>query len=300
MPCEARFPAFPNPPPRRSPLDFGERATELSTNDSAHKSPVAQISRRREETENEVATHVARNSSMDRDRKSPILREDRVDKTVKEAADKLNEVSQYFRDKAERLSDELQSPERKRRSPVRQDNSEPGSPIKQTYPMREEPGSPGRQVSGMTKHNPVSPVRQIYNVTHQEPIGQVKQVPNHSRIEPSSPPRKLEEQIMTSYNSSFKRHSPTVSPTRLPSTQPNPSTQNPQHDDKVRNLPVSPVQQIQEPSTAIRPKPLPRSSIPVREAKIQHHKMHIEPRPRPRDEIGYAQTWWDKLVQLRE
>uniref|UniRef100_UPI00358EE954 ankyrin-3-like n=1 Tax=Myxine glutinosa TaxID=7769 RepID=UPI00358EE954 len=288
-PCETPFPAFPNPPPRRSRLYLGERATDSSTNESAHLTPDAQISRRREETENEVSTHVGRNSSLDRDRKSPILREDRVDKTVKEAADKLNEVSQYFRDKAERLSDELQSPERKRRSPVYQDsgmsNSEPGSPIKQTYVMREEPGSPGRHVSGMTKHNPVSPVRQIYNVTHQEPIGQVKQVPNHSITEPSSPSRKLEEQIMTSYNSSFKRHSPTVSPTRLSSTQPNPCTQS---DDKVRTLPISPARQIQEPSTSIRPKPLPRSSIPVREAKIQNHRMPIEPRPRPRDEIREA------------
>ncbi|XP_048864575.1 ankyrin-3-like isoform X1 [Brienomyrus brachyistius] len=39
--------------------------------------------------------------------------EDRVDQTVKEAEEKLNEVSQFFRDKTEKLNGELQSPEKK-------------------------------------------------------------------------------------------------------------------------------------------------------------------------------------------
>ncbi|XP_059893683.1 ankyrin-3-like isoform X1 [Gadus macrocephalus] len=42
-----------------------------------------------------------------------LLYEDRVDKTVKEAEEKLSEVSQFFRDKTEKLNDELQSPEKK-------------------------------------------------------------------------------------------------------------------------------------------------------------------------------------------
>ncbi|XP_032890197.1 ankyrin-3 isoform X10 [Amblyraja radiata] len=41
--------------------------------------------------------------------------EDRVDRTVKEAEEKLTEVSQFFRDKTEKLNDELQSPEKKPR-----------------------------------------------------------------------------------------------------------------------------------------------------------------------------------------
>ncbi|XP_047232526.1 ankyrin-3-like isoform X21 [Girardinichthys multiradiatus] len=45
-----------------------------------------------------------------------LLYEDRVDQTVKEAEEKLSEVSQFFRDKTEKLNDELQSPEKK---PVR-------------------------------------------------------------------------------------------------------------------------------------------------------------------------------------
>ncbi|XP_073452385.1 ankyrin-3 isoform X15 [Aquarana catesbeiana] len=48
---------------------------------------------------------------LDRGREK-LLYEDRVDRTVKEAEDKLTEVSQFFRDKTEKLNDELQSPEK--------------------------------------------------------------------------------------------------------------------------------------------------------------------------------------------
>ncbi|XP_062070406.1 ankyrin-3 isoform X1 [Lepus europaeus] len=44
-----------------------------------------------------------------------LMYEDRVDRTVKEAEEKLTEVSQFFRDKTEKLNDELQSPEKKPR-----------------------------------------------------------------------------------------------------------------------------------------------------------------------------------------
>ncbi|XP_044035076.1 ankyrin-3-like isoform X8 [Siniperca chuatsi] len=53
-----------------------------------------------------------------------LLYEDRVDQTVKEAEEKLSEVSQFFRDKTEKLNDELQSPEKK---PVRREQKEPRS-----------------------------------------------------------------------------------------------------------------------------------------------------------------------------
>nr|DBA15183.1 TPA: hypothetical protein GDO54_004429 [Pyxicephalus adspersus] len=48
---------------------------------------------------------------LDRGREK-FLYEDRVDRTVKEAEEKLTEVSQFFRDKTEKLNDELQSPEK--------------------------------------------------------------------------------------------------------------------------------------------------------------------------------------------
>ncbi|XP_073935013.1 ankyrin-3 isoform X3 [Castor canadensis] len=51
---------------------------------------------------------------LDRGR-GKLIYEDRVDRTVKEAEEKLTEVSQFFRDKTEKLNDELQSPEKKPR-----------------------------------------------------------------------------------------------------------------------------------------------------------------------------------------
>ncbi|KAK5854239.1 hypothetical protein PBY51_015327 [Eleginops maclovinus] len=54
--------------------------------------------------------------------------EDRVDRTVKEAEEKLSEVSQFFRDKTEQLNDELSSPEKKSRRPdFRESRSGPSS-----------------------------------------------------------------------------------------------------------------------------------------------------------------------------
>uniref|UniRef100_A0A8D2LNT7 Ankyrin 3 n=1 Tax=Varanus komodoensis TaxID=61221 RepID=A0A8D2LNT7_VARKO len=49
---------------------------------------------------------------LDRGREK-LMYEDRVDRTVKEAEEKLTEVSQFFRDKTEKLNDELRSPEKK-------------------------------------------------------------------------------------------------------------------------------------------------------------------------------------------
>nr|XP_056705486.1 ankyrin-3 isoform X2 [Euleptes europaea] len=49
---------------------------------------------------------------LDRGREK-LIYEDRVDRTVKEAEEKLTEVSQFFRDKTEKLNNELQSPEKK-------------------------------------------------------------------------------------------------------------------------------------------------------------------------------------------
>lgn len=63
--------------------------------------------------------------SMNREQ---LIYEDRVDRTVKEAEEKLSEVSQFFRDKTEKLNDELSSPEKKsRRSDFRETRSGPSS-----------------------------------------------------------------------------------------------------------------------------------------------------------------------------
>ncbi|XP_046711966.1 ankyrin-3-like [Silurus meridionalis] len=55
--------------------------------------------------------------------------EDKIDKTVKEAEEKLTEVSLFFRDKSEKLKDELQIPEKKiHRLNIRESQSMPSSP----------------------------------------------------------------------------------------------------------------------------------------------------------------------------
>ncbi|XP_072293217.1 ankyrin-3-like isoform X6 [Eucyclogobius newberryi] len=65
--------------------------------------------------------------AQERERKQ-LMYEDRVDRTVKEAEEKLSEVSQFFRDKTEQLNDELSSPEKKsRRSDFRETRSGPSS-----------------------------------------------------------------------------------------------------------------------------------------------------------------------------
>uniref|UniRef100_A0A1A8JZK4 Ankyrin 3a n=1 Tax=Nothobranchius kuhntae TaxID=321403 RepID=A0A1A8JZK4_NOTKU len=57
-----------------------------------------------------------------------VVYEDRVDRTVKEAEEKLSEVSQFFRDRTEQLNDELSSPEKKSRRPdFRESRSGPSS-----------------------------------------------------------------------------------------------------------------------------------------------------------------------------
>ncbi|KAK1166394.1 hypothetical protein AOXY_G13024 [Acipenser oxyrinchus oxyrinchus] len=64
---------------------------------------------------------------LDRGREK-LIYEDRVDRTVKEAEEKLTEVSQFFRDKTEKLNDELQSPEKKpKKREARETRSGPSS-----------------------------------------------------------------------------------------------------------------------------------------------------------------------------
>ncbi|XP_037127874.1 ankyrin-3-like isoform X37 [Syngnathus acus] len=64
----------------------------------------------------------------ERKEREQLMYEERVDRTVKEAEEKLCEVSQFFRDKTEQLNDELSSPERKSRRPdFRESRSGPSS-----------------------------------------------------------------------------------------------------------------------------------------------------------------------------
>ncbi|XP_047618751.1 ankyrin-3 isoform X2 [Phacochoerus africanus] len=87
-----------------------------------------------------------------------LIYEDRVDRTVKEAEEKLTEVSQFFRDKTEKLNDELQSPEKKprpRNGKEYSSQSPPGSsPEKALLASSEEwvkARQPGRDGEGCPK-----------------------------------------------------------------------------------------------------------------------------------------------------
>ncbi|XP_054654178.1 ankyrin-3-like isoform X45 [Dunckerocampus dactyliophorus] len=72
-----------------------------------------------------VWMRVSTDETKDREQ---LMYEERVDRTVKEAEEKLSEVSQFFRDKTEQLNDELSSPEKKSRRPdFRESRSGPSS-----------------------------------------------------------------------------------------------------------------------------------------------------------------------------
>ncbi|XP_036841832.1 ankyrin-3 isoform X27 [Oncorhynchus mykiss] len=113
-----------------------------------------------------------------------LIYEDRVDRTVKEAEEKLSEVSQFFRDKTEKLNDELSSPEKKsRRSDFRETRSGPSSthssPERSTYKngssgeecrerFRDRFGSNDRKCASL----PSSPERRVllqYNDDNRKP-----------------------------------------------------------------------------------------------------------------------------------
>lgn len=121
-----------------------------------------------------------------------LLYEDRVEQSVKEAEEKLSEVSQFFRDKTEKLNDELQSPEKK---PVRPEvkksqprpSSAPGGPEKTQEDSKNKPRDPvvGKVSSSVTTLErkgsslPSSPRKSSEN--------QVQKHTRSSESEPSSP-----------------------------------------------------------------------------------------------------------------
>ncbi|XP_064176209.1 ankyrin-3 isoform X25 [Anguilla rostrata] len=82
---------------------------------------------------------------LDRNREK-LIYEDRVDRTVKEAEEKLSEVSQFFRDKTEKLNDELQSPEKKpqKREP-RETRSGPSSTCGSPEKTQHKNGASGEE-----------------------------------------------------------------------------------------------------------------------------------------------------------
>ncbi|XP_077959229.1 ankyrin-3-like isoform X7 [Gasterosteus aculeatus] len=171
-----------------------------------------------------------------------LLYEDRVDQSVKEAEEKLSEVSQFFRDKTEKLNDELQSPEKK---PVRREPKEPRSwpssvcstPEKtQQKPKAEEGGtksklrepSVNRMFGSATEKKssslPSSPQK---SMLHHISEDQMKPQTKTSESEPSSPahvkPTSKVSAVRMKFESEAQKtnqSSPTKTP---PQVQPKPS-----------------------------------------------------------------------------
>ncbi|KAL4640109.1 ankyrin-3 isoform X2 [Arapaima gigas] len=140
---------------------------------------------------------------VDRNREK-LIYEDRVDRTVKEAEEKLSEVSQFFRDKTEKLNDELQSPEKKpRKRDPRETRSGPSSTCSSPEKMQQKNGvsteewsksklrepSVGKLFSSSNDRKcssvPNSPERQVLSRFGEDKIKQSDNVPQSKTGEPS-------------------------------------------------------------------------------------------------------------------
>ncbi|XP_034041489.1 ankyrin-3 isoform X27 [Thalassophryne amazonica] len=115
---------------------FDKSGRMANVDDSFDKLTLLQYSSEPGSPKQSVWMRVAEDT-QNKDREQ-ITYEDRVDKTVKEAHEKLSEVSQFFRDKTEQLNDELSSPEKKSCRPdFRETRSGPSSthssPERSTY-----------------------------------------------------------------------------------------------------------------------------------------------------------------------
>ncbi|XP_056152691.1 ankyrin-3-like, partial [Lampris incognitus] len=174
-----------------------------------------------------------------------LLYEDRVDQTVKEAEEKLSEVSQFFRDKTEKLNDELQSPEKKPvKRELRQTRSGPSSACSSPEKTQQKPKT-GGEIWGKSKLRepsvgnifgsspeterkssslPSSPQRSVLSYPSEDKI---KQQTKTSDSEPSSPVQVKSTSKVSSMRMKFESEGQIQSqsnPTRIPPpVQPKPS-----------------------------------------------------------------------------
>ncbi|XP_008435581.1 ankyrin-3-like isoform X19 [Poecilia reticulata] len=175
-----------------------------------------------------------------------LLYEDRVDQTVKEAEEKLSEVSQFFRDKTEKLNDELQSPEKKPIRRQKEPRSWPNSTCSSPEKTQQKPKA-GDEIFSKTKFKessvgkffssspavekkssslPSSPQKSVSSCTTQE---QIKQEPKTCVSEPSSPAHVTSTSKVSAVRMKFESAAQKVSqsqssPTKIPPpVQPKPS-----------------------------------------------------------------------------
>ncbi|XP_056101858.1 ankyrin-3 isoform X8 [Rhinichthys klamathensis goyatoka] len=133
---------------------------------------------------------------QDRNREK-LIYEDRVDRTIKEAEEKLSEVSQFFRDKTEKLNDELQSPEKKKPTRLSQEtrsgsSSMCSSPEKKQKSAAEEWDKGRQKMFGSTNERksaslPNSPERHVLSQFSEDKPKQQKD-PQQAKAGDAGPP----------------------------------------------------------------------------------------------------------------
>ncbi|KAK9965160.1 hypothetical protein ABG768_004268 [Culter alburnus] len=178
---------------------------------------------------------------QDRNREK-LIYEDRVDRTIKEAEEKLSEVSQFFRDKTEKLNDELQSPEKKKPTRLARDtrsgpSSMCSSPEKKQKSAAEEWDKGRQKMFGSTNERksaslPNSPERHILSEFSEDKPKQQKG-PQQAKTGDTGPPVPVKTSKVSSVRQKFETE--------------------PQKQDK--NVPVT---QSKQPV-----KKLPESKLPV-------------------------------------
>lgn len=168
-----------------------------------------------------------------------LLYEDRVDQTVKEAEDKLSEVSQFFRDKTEKLIDELQSPEKKPlKRPVKEPRSWPSSVCSSPEKTQQKP-KVGIETSDKSNLKEPSVGKIFPSTTATEnkssslPSSPQKSAMSHvpeptksNESEPSSPVRSTSRvsAVRMKFESAAQKQASQASPTKIPPpVQPKPS-----------------------------------------------------------------------------
>ncbi|XP_059509139.1 ankyrin-3 isoform X2 [Stegostoma tigrinum] len=120
---------------------------------------------------------------------------DRVDRTVKEAEEKLTEVSQFFRDKTEKLNDELQSPEKK---PRRREGARPGpGPSAAGSPERLQLGDAPLRGEGSLEKRSDQPFRR-YPVREEENRASAQLLAGPPQLDLSGPPEGVGEETRQS------------------------------------------------------------------------------------------------------
>ncbi|XP_023196292.1 ankyrin-3-like isoform X1 [Xiphophorus maculatus] len=254
-----------------------------------------------------------------------LLYEDRVDQTVKEAEEKLSEVSQFFRDKTEKLNDELQSPEKKPVRRLKEPRSWPNSTCSSPEKTQHKPKA-GDELFSKTKLKepsvgkfvssspvvekkssslPSSPQKSVNSCTTQDKI---KQESKTCVSEPSSPAHVTSTSKVSAVRMKFESAAQKVSqsqssPIKIPPpVQPKPSVKKLQESklpvyqfgsggksSKVSEPSEENVQEKNEKDKAnSKPDPIPTSKIP--KADKLPNKNLIEP---PRD---ICETKTDKVA----